>query len=133
MVCIEWLNPLMTASNWVPELVELASGQNLFSEAGKHSPWLKWEALLESNPETIVVMPCGFNVARTRQEIAALTSRPEWSKLRAVKQHQVYLTDGHAFFNRPGPRVVESMEILAEILHPEKFAFGHKNAGWQKL
>ncbi|MBC8003708.1 MAG: ABC transporter substrate-binding protein, partial [Opitutaceae bacterium] len=79
VACIEWLEPLMAAGNWVPELVELAGGENLFGEAGKHSPWMKWEALVEANPEIIIAMPCGFDLERTQREMSFLTERPEWS------------------------------------------------------
>ncbi|HEY6169714.1 MAG TPA: cobalamin-binding protein [Verrucomicrobiae bacterium] len=133
IACIEWLDPLMAAGNWVPELVELAGGLNLFGEAGKHSPWLNYEAIQEHDPEVIVAMPCGFDLARTRAEIGALTSRPDWAKLRAVKNGRVALTDGNAFFNRPGPRLVESVEILGEILHPDLFKFSHRGKGWEPL
>ncbi len=133
VACIEWIEPLMAAGNWVPELVELAGGQNLFGEAGKHSPWLNWEALVEHDPEVIVVMPCGFDLARARHEMSALTSRPEWPDLRAVRQRQVYVTDGSQYFNRPGPRLVESLEILAAILHPTRFHFAHEGAAWVRL
>jgi iron complex transport system substrate-binding protein len=131
--CIEWIEPLMAAGNWVPELVELAGGKNLFGEAGKHSPWLEWKQFCARDPEVIVVMPCGFDVERTRQEVAALTKLPEWSKLQAVKQQRVYLTDGNQYFNRPGPRLVDSLEILAEIIHPDTFTARHKGKGWQPL
>ena len=130
VACIEWLDPLMAAGNWVPELVELAGGLNLFGEAGQHSPWLNWEAVLEHDPEIIVAMPCGFDLARTRHEMPALIQRLDWEKLRAVRNRRVYLTDGSRFFNRPGPRLVESLEILAEIIHPQLFRFGHQGRGW---
>ncbi len=132
VACIEWLDPLMAAGNWVPELVELAGGLDLFGEAGKHSPWLNWEAVREHDPECIVLMPCGFDLARTRAEMPALTRRSDWGKLRAVKNRRVYLTDGNQFFNRPGPRLVESLEILAEVLNPGVFNFGHERTGWEK-
>lgn len=130
VACIEWLDPLMAAGNWVPELVELAGGRNLFGEPGQHSPWLAWQKLRDVDPEVVLVMPCGFDLARTRSEMSALTSGPGWGKLRAVRSGRVYLTDGNQYFNRPGPRLVESLEILAEILHPHLFHFGHKNRGW---
>ena len=82
--CLEWFDPLMAAGNWVPELVELAGGLNLFGEAGKHSPWLNWEAVQEHDPEVLVLMPCGFDLVRTRTEAATLTRLPDWDKLRAV-------------------------------------------------
>ena len=133
VACIEWIDPLMAAGNWMPELVEMAGGVNLFGEAGKHSPWMTWEQLVERDPDVIVVLPCGFDFARTRREMPALTGRPEWPRLRAVRDGRVFVTDGNQYFNRPGPRLVESLEILAEMLHPEAFRFGHEGTGWQKL
>ncbi|WP_150107273.1 cobalamin-binding protein [Pedosphaera parvula] len=133
VACIEWIEPLMAAGNWVPELVELAGGKNLFGEAGKHSPWLQLQELADANPDVIVVLPCGFNLQRTRAEMAVLTQKPEWSKLPAVRKNQVFLTDGNQYFNRPGPRIVESLEIMAEILHPDRFNFGHRGKAWERL
>ena len=77
--------------------------------------------------------PCGFDLERTRQEMPALTRRPDWPDLRAVREGFVYLADGNQYFNRPGPRLVESLEILADVLHPETFSFGHEGTGWQRL
>jgi iron complex transport system substrate-binding protein len=131
VACIEWIEPLMAAGNWMPELVEMAGGINLFGGAGKHSPWMKWEELVKKDPNVVVVLPCGFDIKRTREETPALTKRPEWSRLRAVQTGRVYVTDGNQYFNRPGPRLVESLEILAEILHPEVFRFGHEGSGWE--
>ena len=130
VACIEWFEPLMAAGNWVPELVELAGGLNLFGEAGKHSPWLNWEAVLEHDPEIIVAMPCGFDLSRTRQEMTALAGRPGWRKLRAARTGRVYVADGSQFFNRPGPRLVESLEMFGEMFHPQWFDFGHKARSW---
>jgi iron complex transport system substrate-binding protein len=121
VACIEWLDPLMAAGNWVPELVELAGGQNLFGEAGQHSPWLNWESVRERDPEIMVILPCGFDIERTRREMPSLTDRPGWKSLRAAKNGGVYLADGSRFFNRPGPRLVDSLEILAAIIHPTNF------------
>lgn len=132
VACIEWLDPLMSAGNWMPELVEMAGGVLLFGVAGKHSPHLRWQLLVEQDPEVIILLPCGWDIDRTRQEMPRLTRLPEWPRLRAVRQQQVYLTDGNQYFNRPGPRLVESLEILAQILHPEAFSFGQEGAGWQR-
>jgi iron complex transport system substrate-binding protein len=121
VACIEWQEPLMAAGNWVPELVEMAGGVNLFGYAGLHSPWMNWQELLDADPDVIVTMPCGFDLARTCAEMSWLDRRPEWNKLRAVQNRQVYLADGNQYFNRPGPRLLESLQILAEILHPELF------------
>jgi iron complex transport system substrate-binding protein len=133
VACIEWIDPLMAAGNWMPELVTLAGGTPIFGETGQHSPWLDWETLRRADPDVIVVLPCGFDRARTRAELPALTSRPGWETLRAVKGGRVYVTDGNQFFNRPGPRLVESLEILAEILHPGAFPPAHRGHAWQGL
>lgn len=133
VACIEWIEPLMAAGNWVPEMVDLAGGKNLFGVSGRHSPWLTWADLLAADPEVIVVMPCGFDLARTREESEALIRRPEWQNLRAARTGRVYITDGNQYFNRPGPRLVDSLEILAEILHPDVYAFEFENVGWERL
>jgi iron complex transport system substrate-binding protein len=133
IACIEWIDPLMAGGNWMPELVAMAGGANLFGTAGAHSPWMTWEQLKRADPEVIAVLPCGFDIARTRHEMAALTVRPDWRDLRAVRSGRVYLTDGNQYFNRPGPRIAESLEILAELLHPQHFDFGHRGKGWVPL
>jgi iron complex transport system substrate-binding protein len=132
VVCIEWHEPLMAAGNWVPELVEMAGAVNLFGQAGAHSPWMTWDQLVEADPDVIVSMPCGFDLARTSAEMYWLDRRPEWPKLRAVKTGQVYLADGNQYFNRPGPRIVESLRILVEILHPEAFEPALEGAAWRR-
>jgi iron complex transport system substrate-binding protein len=131
VACIEWHEPLMAAGNWVPELVEMAGAVNLFGQAGAHSPWMTWQQLVDADPDVIVSMPCGFDLARTSAEMYWLDRRPEWPKLRAVKTGQVYLADGNQYFNRPGPRIVESLRILAEILHPEAFDPTLHGAAWR--
>jgi iron complex transport system substrate-binding protein len=133
VACMEWLDPLIAAGNWTPEMVELAGGRDALSAPGRHSAWLEWEKLNQADPDMIALMPCGFGLERARLEAAALESRPEWRKLRAVKSKNVFITDGNHYFNRPGPRVVESIEILAEILQPKLFAFGHEKRGWARL
>lgn len=130
---VEWLDPLMTAGNWIPELIDLAGGRNLFGEAGKHSPWMDWDAFRAADPDVIVILPCGFDVARTRREMPALTSRPGWGGLRAVRDKRVYLADGNAYFNRPGPRIVESLHILAQLLHPETFPRAFPGTSWSQM
>tara|TARA_R110002072_G_scaffold145460_1_gene291898 strand:- start:26642 stop:27559 length:918 start_codon:yes stop_codon:yes gene_type:complete len=130
VVCIEWLEPLMPAGNWIPELVELAGGTSLLSEAGKHSPWITWDDLTKADPDFIVIMPCGFGIERTKQELHLLTGHPKWADLKAVKKRNVFLTDGHQYFNRPGPRVVDSAEIFAELFHGPAINFGHEGTGW---
>lgn len=133
VACIEWMDPLMAAGNWVPELVEMAGGINLLGEAGRHSPWMSWEDLRQADPDVILILPCGFDMTRTLRERSLLVTRPGWSALKAVKDGQVYIIDGSQYFNRPGPRLVESLEILAEALHPEVFKFGHEDTGWTRV
>ena len=131
VACIEWIEPLMAAGNWIPEMVQLAGGDNLFGVAGGHSPWISWQDLPAHDPDVLLLMPCGFDMARTRTEMHWLTERPEWGELKAVQSGRVYLTDGNHFFNRSGPRLVESLEMMAEIFHPGLFRFGHEGNGWQ--
>ena len=123
----------MTAANWIPELVNLAGGQSQFSVIGQPSTTVPWETLLKSNPDIIIFMPCGFDLNRTRQEAKLFIQRPDWQKLHASKSGRVYITDGNAFFNRPGPRLADSLEILAEILHPEIFDYGYKVTAWDVI
>ena len=131
VACIEWIDPLMTASNWIPELVTISGGQPLFSAVGQPSAQINWDTLVATNPSVIVFMPCGLDLNRTLQEALILTQRPEWQNLRAVKTERVYITDGNSYFNRPGPRLVDSLEIMAEILHPEIFQYGYKGTAWE--
>jgi iron complex transport system substrate-binding protein len=132
VACIEWIEPLMAAGNWVPELVDILKAENLFGEAGKHSPWMTWEELQKVDPDIILAMPCGWDIGRINQEMPILEALNGWRDLKAVKKGQVYITDGNQYFNRPGPRIVESLEIMAEIFYPDKFHFGHHKSGWEK-
>ncbi len=133
VAAIEWLEPLMAAGNWVPELIQMANGRNLFGIAGRHAPWLTWEQLREADPDAIVVLPCGFDLARARSEMHWLTERPDWRDMRAVRTGNVFLCDGNQYMNRPGPRLVESLQIFAEILHPELFPPALEHTGWERL
>jgi iron complex transport system substrate-binding protein len=127
---IEWMAPLMAAGNWAPELVEMAGGVNLFGEAGQHSPWMDWEPLMAADPDMLIVFPCGFGLSEIRRDLHLLTERPEWRTLRAVRQGDVFLVDDNQYFNRPGPRLLESLQILAEIQHPDRFDFGFEGKAW---
>lgn len=130
---IEWVDPLISGGNWMPDLVRMAGGINLFGTSGIHSPNLKWDDVVAANPDVIFIAPCGYDMARTAQDLPLLQARPEWAQLKAVKTKRVVMADGNQFFNRPGPRVVESLEILAEVLHPEQFDYGHENSGWRRV
>lgn len=133
VAAIEWADPLMAAGNWTPELIELAGGRSLFGRAGQRSPWLDFEQLVRADPDIVVVMPCGFGLERTMEDMNLLQEHPLWGDLRAVSSDAVFATDGNQFFNRPGPRLAESTEILAEIIHPDHFEFGHEGAGWLRI
>ena len=131
VACLEWLDPLMGAGNWMPELVALAGGRNALGHPGERSPWIAFDDLRAV--DAIAVLPCGFDLARTRRELGPLVGTPGWAELPAVRAGRVFLLDGNQYFNRPGPRLVESLEILAEILHPRAFRFGHEGSGWERL
>lgn len=130
VAAIEWIDPLMAAGNWVPELIEMAGGINLFGEAGKHSPWMQYKDLIEKDPHTIIIMPCGYNIQKSIIEIDSLIKQKGWKEINAVQNDKVYITDGNQFFNRPGPRIIESLEILIEIFHNDKTDFKHIDSGW---
>jgi iron complex transport system substrate-binding protein len=120
----------MTAGNWTPELIEIAGGVPLLSQSGKHSGYVEFSAILEANPDIIVIAPCGFAMDRTLQEINLLLELPGWNHLAAVKNNRVYLADGNQYFNRSSQKVVDTVELLAEIIHPKQFIFGYEGKGW---
>jgi iron complex transport system substrate-binding protein len=127
---IEWIDPLMACGNWMPELVEMAKGVNLFGEAKKHAPAMTWDDLKASDPDVIIVAPCGFKLERTLAEMPLLAAQPGFDDLSAVIYERVFAADGNYFFNRPGPRVADTLEMIAEMLHPESFDFGHEGVGF---
>jgi iron complex transport system substrate-binding protein len=133
VVTMEWIEPLMSGGNWLPELIKLAGGKPVLDETGTRSRYLDWQQVLETDPDVIVIMPCGFNLDRTREEAQVLAQHSGWSQLKAVQNNRVYIADGNAYFNRPGPRLVDSMEMLAEMLHPQHFSYGYQGKGWEAL
>jgi iron complex transport system substrate-binding protein len=120
---IEWLDPPMAAGNWVPEMVRLAGGLDVLGKAGDHSHWITWDDVAAADPDVVILVPCGFPLDRVVAEAASPAVRPHLEKLRACREGKVFAIDGHHLFNRPGPRLVDSLEVLAEILHPGRFAF----------
>lgn len=126
---IEWLDPLMTAGNWVPELADIANLKTELAETGAHSPWVEWNDIQALDPEIICVMPCGYSIDQTLNEMHLLTQRNGWTNLQAVADKQVFIADGHHYFNRPGPRLTDSARIFAEILHPTAVS-SYRNRGW---
>jgi len=119
---LEWSEPLMCGGHWVPEMVEMAGGVNCFGSKDQGSFGLDWKAVVASQPEIILLMPCGFEVTRAMADLALLSAHPDWSSLPAVQQQRVYAIDASAYTSRSGPRLVVGLEIFAELLHPTLFA-----------
>ena len=131
VACIEWIDPLMMAGNWIPEMVQIAGGTNILGKSGKDSHWIKFNEIANQDPEIIIFLPCGFNIEKTQDELKNfLKNNNEWKSLKAVKNKKIFVADGNQFFNRPGPRLLESIEIFAEIMHPNLFNFKHEKIGW---
>jgi len=122
VVCLEWLDPLMTAGNWIPEMVEACGADYVGARGGEHSPTITWDDLVDMAPDVLLLMPCGFALAQTRRELPLLTAHPRWDELPAVRNRRVYSVDGNAYMNRPGPRLVDSAEIIAGLVQPGHFA-----------
>ncbi len=132
VACIEWIEPLMGAGNWIPEMVAMAGGVNLFGKSGEHSPYVEFDDLARREPDIALLAPCGFPIERTMKEFARLQSKPAWAGMKAVREGRVFVADGNQYFNRSGPRLVESLEILTEVVHPEVFRFGHEGSAWRR-
>ncbi len=132
VACLEWIDPVFAMGNWGPELVEAAGGQAVLAAPGAHSTTTPWDDVLRADPDVIVVAPCGFPIERTIAEMPVLEGRPDWRSLRAVKAGRVYIADGNRFFNRSGPSLFESAELLAEMLHPGSLAPLHEHHAWRR-
>ena len=130
VLCIEWIEPIMVAANWVPELVGFAGGRNVMSVSGTDSKFCSWDEIKKTNPDIIIMMPCGFGIKRTLEDLHFLQNIKGWEELKAVKENKVFVVDGNNYFNRPGPRLVDSAEILAEIIHPEIFERKYLEDAW---
>lgn len=134
VACLEWIDPTFGPGHWLPELVELAGGCAGLGVAHHDSRRVAWEAVIAFAPEVIIVTPCGFDLRRTVAEAAQiLPNRNGWAALPAVRQGRVYAVDGNAYFSRPGPRIVDSLELLAELIHPELCAGWGPRDAWQSL
>ena len=124
---MEWLDPVFASGHWVPEMIELAGGRDGLARRGK-SRRIEWAELTDYAPEILVVMPCGFSRERTRKEMASLEGRPGWAEIPAVRDGAVWVADGPAYFNGAGPRLVDGVELLASIFHPDAFPRRHPGA-----
>ena len=116
VACLEWTDPLMGSGNWIPELVRIAGGESVLGTAGRHSAWISEDDLEAADPDVLVVVPCGFALDRAVAELLALAKHPRFRALRAFRSGRAFAADGNAYFNRPGPRLADSAEILASIL-----------------
>ena len=119
--CLEWLDPPFVAGHWVPDMVEIAGGINGLREKGEISVKVQWEEVLDFAPHYIFIMPCGFNIDKTLNEIDSVTSNPVWNQTPASQKGNVYLVDANSYFSRPGPRLVEGIEIISRTIHPDLF------------
>ena len=137
VICIEWTSPLMTAGNWTPELIELAGGRSGLATPREHSRYVTWQEITGFDPEVLLVAPCGFDLPRSEHEAQELPALPGWSAVSAVKAGRVFVLDGNALLNRSGPRIVDSLELLAHLLHPSRFpapgGFLAEGSAWRPL
>jgi iron complex transport system substrate-binding protein len=118
---LDWLDPTMVAGHWIPEMVELAGGTYGMAEHGAESRPREWREVRDYDPEVLVAAPCGFELDQTRENLAALTERDGFADLAAVREQRAYIMDGHHYVNRPGPRLVDTLEFLAAVVHPDRF------------
>ena len=131
--CLEWADPIYCAGGWLPDLISAAGGIEVTGKAGCDAVAIECSTLGDADPSVIIFAPCGFNLKRAYKDLKLLNSRSDWQELRAVKTGELYVVDGNQFFSRPGPRLVESVEIAAEILHPKIFNFGHYGKNWLRV
>ncbi len=118
VLCLEWLDPPYIAGHWIPQMVEYAGGIHGLVKPGKYSTRVSWDDIVNFAPQVVILMPCGYNIEQTLNEIDVLFSNPKWHQLPASKKGEVYMVDANSYFSRPSPRIVEGLEIIANILHP---------------
>lgn len=131
VACLEWIEPIFHMGNWGPELVARAGGESVLGTPGEHSAAIAWDLVRAADPDVLVVAPCGFTIERTLPEMPLLAAQPGWRELRAVRDGRVFVADGNLYFNRSSPSVFTSIEVLAQMLHPDRVAPAHASA-WQR-
>lgn len=131
--CMEWLSPPYNAGHWMAELVDLAGGVDGLARKGQDSVRVAWERILEYAPEVLILSPCGFNLQETVRQASLLTTYPDLEKLPAVQSGRVYAVDANSYFARPGPRVVDGIELLAHLIHPERFSWSGPTEAYRSL
>jgi len=121
VACLEWFDPVYIAGHWVPEMIEIAGGNDILGTAGEPSVKIEWEAVIASQPEILILTPCGFDLDRAVRESSLLKSRAGWQTLPAVRDGRVFAVSGTDYFSRPGPRLIDGVEILSQLFHPQLF------------
>ncbi len=132
VVCLEWADPPMNSGSWSPEVTDIAGGRDVLGARGEKARIVEMSEILEFQPRALILTLCGFGIDRSEEDVGKLSQLPEWESLQAVSEGRIYVCNGNHYFNRPGPRLVESAEILAEILNPSIFDFGHEGTGWRR-
>lgn len=132
VVVLEWIEPPFVLGNWGPELVARAGGECLLGADGGHSTAISWQTILAAEPDVLIIAPCGFDLARTETEMPVLEAQPGWQDLAAVRAKRVFIADGNHYFNRSGPSVFETLDVLGEILHPAVFPARHEGTAWRR-
>jgi iron complex transport system substrate-binding protein len=133
VVCLEWTDPTMAGGHWVPEMVEIAGGRDPLGVAGEPSRYVEWEKVLEARPDLLVLMPCGFGLERTLEVSAEITARPGFGEMPCAQSGRVLAVDGSSYFNRPGPRIVTGLEILAAAIRARTDEPLPRGSGWVRM
>ena len=131
--CMEWLDPVYCSGHWVPEMVHIAGGVDQLAQQGSDSVRISWEAVVQWDPEVLVVTPCGYDLVRVIEESQKLPEYPEWSTIAAVRDGRVFAVDANSYFARPGPRVVDGTELLAHLIHPDVFNWNGPDTAYRRL
>jgi iron complex transport system substrate-binding protein len=119
--CVEWFDPVFASGHWVPEMVAIAGGRDELGLSGRDSRKISWESVVAYDPEVMILMPCGFDAGRAAEDIHLLAKNEGWRSITAVKEGEVFATNGSAYYSRPGPRLVEGLELMSMMIHPEVF------------
>jgi iron complex transport system substrate-binding protein len=133
VVCLEWTEPVFSMGNWGPELIALAGGESVLGTTGVHSTTTPWSDVLGADPDVLIVAPCGYGLRRASTEMPAMAAREGWKHLKAVRDGRVFVADGNLYFNRSGPKVFETVELLSEMLHPGAGPARHEGSAWQRF
>lgn len=131
--CLEWIDPYYCCGHWVPEMVELAGGRDPLGCKGQDSVRVSWESISAYAPEILIVSPCGFGTEAAAEQAARLLKQPGWGNLPAVRGNRVFAVDANSYFARPGPRVVEGVELLAHLIHPELFEWSGAGDAFRRI